>query len=275
MAADRRRPVFGRQRDVEAIGILHAVRPVQRPMQHVAGLEVVDAGMRIEPGLVGHLFLGAAADDVFEILRLQEGLAVRVDVDPLFPANLPERLAGNIGVVEDLGVGRGDQEAHRLADDLHFGNLRADFGEHLVQQCAEFRDHVVHRGDVDPDATLAHRIDELLAAQIAALAVRPCPRIVTAAPHRVDRHLVGFDRVENASKLLVTKEGSFMQPVPQLHVVMSPKRTRLRSEIREKICHLSSPQHVTSIGPTHGIASMSVTNAVNHAGRYRSAITRH
>ena len=43
------------------------MRPVERPVDHLAGVEVMDLGIVVEPGLVGHVgFAQLAQDQLFE-----------------------------------------------------------------------------------------------------------------------------------------------------------------------------------------------------------------
>ena len=127
------------------------------------GLEVNHLGIFVEPGLVADLFLGNAANDVLERGAPKKGLVVGIDPDAFFASDLPQRLTGDVGVVKDLRVGRGNQQTQRFAEDAKVGDVLSDLVKNLLQQGGEFRDDLVDLGEVDPDAALTDGVDELSA----------------------------------------------------------------------------------------------------------------
>ena len=114
-AADIVVAVGDRHRDVDGVEILDAVRRVQRPVQHLAGFEVEHLRMPVVPGRVGQIDLDVEQRDVLEVLRLDERRGVRIDVDPLAAGDLDQPLPRQIGMIIDLRIRRGDQDACLMA----------------------------------------------------------------------------------------------------------------------------------------------------------------
>ena len=151
------------------------MRRVQRPVQHLAGFEIEHLRMPVVPGRVRQIDLDVEQRDVLEVLRPDERRGVWIDIDPLAAGDLDQALPRQIGMIIDLRIRRGDQNAGLVVRHYEARNLGRDLLEHPVDQLAVA---AVDRADiahVEPEATPGNRLDDLPAGEVADIALAPHP----------------------------------------------------------------------------------------------------
>src|SRR6266581_3353247 len=161
-------------RDAEGVEVLHPMRRVERPAQHLAGSDIQYLGMIVVPGLVGEIDFDIEERDVFEMLRRNERRGVRVNIDALASGDLDQTLRGQVGVVIDLCARRRDQDAFLMAfRHLEAGYLGGDFLEHAIDQLAIAAIDRTDFAQVEPKFAAGDRVDHLAASEIADVAFAP------------------------------------------------------------------------------------------------------
>ncbi|HEV7877691.1 hypothetical protein [Bradyrhizobium sp.] len=150
------------------------MRRIHLPAQHLARADVEHFCVVVVPFLVGKIDFDIEQRDVFQMLRGDERGAVRIDIDALAAGDLHQALPGHVGVVIDLRVRRGDQDAFLVAfRNLEVRYLGDDFLKHAVDQ---FTVTGVNRGDVahvEPEPAARDGVDDFAATEIADIALTP------------------------------------------------------------------------------------------------------
>ena len=117
--------------------------------------------MPVVPGRVWQIDLDVEQRDVLEVLRLDERRGVWIDVDPFAACDLDQPLPRQIGVIIDLRIRRGDQNAGLVVRHHEIRNLGRNLLEHPVDQLAVTAIDRTDIAHVEPEAAPGNRFDDL------------------------------------------------------------------------------------------------------------------
>ena len=199
------------------------MRPVERPVQHVARFKVVDLRVFVIPGLVGDFLLGDAADDVFDLARLQEGKGGGIDIDALLAPDLPQGLAGHIGMIEDLRLGRGHEHADRMLEGFEAGHVALELVEHLFEKHGEAAVDGIELRHVDPQPAGLDQIENALSFLSGTVTVTPGFQAMAIRRHGVDGDPFGGKRIDQFRNSLVAEQFMLGQAVAKADRLMTPQ----------------------------------------------------